>query len=851
MADRPFILIRPAAEGRRGRLGGGGSAPRRLSIDQQRPRILPRFQELEDYLARRQAAPLRASAAGASPEEVLVFEVAGSVDRFVQAVARTPDLEWLVESDEFQFPDDPEFGAGDPEEGYPGRLYFVMANHRAIEQLRALWTTWEVSQREGTQWPTGLTPWRDVFSQLRDIRPWGARDRLLETGLVEILNDDIAAGVDNYSVEIELWFRPDGPRRAESEAEVRRAVVALNGDVIRSTQITEIQYHGMLVTLPAEAVRDIVIERETGLHQRSEVMFLRPTGQFAAPITGPVEALPAVGRDAAAADPVAPPRVAIFDGLPVENHSLLLGRLLVDDPDGWAETYPASERRHGTSMASLVSHGDLASRQSPLLTRIYVRPILRPNPRTLDFNTNLRWETFPDDELDVDVVHRAVVRMMGTEDVRGEADSVRIINLSVGNPYQLFDHLISPMARLLDWLSHKYNILFIVSAGNHTRQIDLGWPRDQMAAVGDEELNARILEAIWSDARNRRLLSPAESMNALTVASTHADATADVLPGEVGFFREDGLPSPINALGFGHRKSIKPDLLSTGGRNPYRLAVARPEAVLESVQTTRAPGVRHAYPGAQGDLTATAYTRGTSNAAALTSNTAGHVYRLLEEMRVPDAHRTALTKALLVHGCAWPPSRNDIAQALAFDAEQRSKELTRFFGYGALAPTRVLSAADERATLVGWGDLDAEQGQTFEIPLPASLSGRRDWRRLTVTLGWLSPINHAHRKYRRAQLWFEMLDSSHDVVQVHRANAQWQLVRKGTVQHEVFEGDRSAVFGADRRIRIRVNSKGDAGSYAGAVSYGLAVTLEVAPELQLPLYDEIRAQLPIPIQVAP
>jgi hypothetical protein len=31
-----------------------------------------------------------------------------------------------------------------------------------------------------------------------------------------------------------------------------------------------------------------------------------------------------------------PPVVAVLDGMPMENHPLLDGRLIVDDPEGWA-----------------------------------------------------------------------------------------------------------------------------------------------------------------------------------------------------------------------------------------------------------------------------------------------------------------------------------------------------------------------------------------------------------------------------------------------------------------------------------------------------------------------------------
>ena len=47
---------------------------------------------------------------------------------------------------------------------------------------------------------------------------------------------------------------------------------------------------------------------------------------------------------------------------PLTRHQLLDGRIDLDDPDDYESAYLASERFHGTMMASLICHGDLAER---------------------------------------------------------------------------------------------------------------------------------------------------------------------------------------------------------------------------------------------------------------------------------------------------------------------------------------------------------------------------------------------------------------------------------------------------------------------------------------------------------
>ena len=113
------------------------------------------------------------------------------------------------------------------------------------------------------------------------------------------------------------------------------------------------------------------------------------------------------------------------------------------------------------------------------------------------------------------------------------ASNVRIINLSIGIRYREFYNIISPLARLLDWLSYKYRVLFIVSAGNHPEAIDTGLDFNDFKKLSDEDKDAIIIKFIDQDIRNRRLLSPAESMNALTVGATFTDNN-DENPIEIG-----------------------------------------------------------------------------------------------------------------------------------------------------------------------------------------------------------------------------------------------------------------------------------------------------------------------------
>jgi hypothetical protein len=141
MADRHPLLLLPAPTkpGERGKRYGGGAKIHRPSGGRQSERLGPKFQELADAMEKRRLA-IRATASGASPEEVIVLETVGPIEGFVTAVNKIAGLEWLGEIDEPDIPPDPDFfDTKDDEKPLHGRLYLVFASQQALGQLLSLW----------------------------------------------------------------------------------------------------------------------------------------------------------------------------------------------------------------------------------------------------------------------------------------------------------------------------------------------------------------------------------------------------------------------------------------------------------------------------------------------------------------------------------------------------------------------------------------------------------------------------------------------------------------------------------------------------------------------------------------
>ncbi|MGO9622117.1 MAG: S8 family peptidase [Desulfobaccales bacterium] len=824
----------------------------RPSRERQAQKLGPRFTSLQETFEARRSR-MTVEAAGITPEEVLVLKTAGSVEDFIGAVQKITGMEWLGEIEEEDIPPDDDFFALDDkghrklEKTLRGRIFLVFSNQQALNQMLSLWQRWQ----RGEHLPHGLSKWIKVFDNLLDIHPWGVNERLLETDILDDWRARVEHGETVIPCEVELWFRRDPMVRAAAQSRVVDLFSAMQGRIIQEAVIEDIAYHALLVELPIASVSQLIEKgnNDIAFIQCEQIQYFRATGQMAAILPGDERTteedhIPEPGMHLG--DPV----VALLDGLPLQSHKRLLGRLRIDDPDGIELLYQAKERRHGTAMASLIIHGDLNGNEGPISRWLYVRPILQPNPH--DWRLP-RDEVVPENSLVVDIIHRAVRRIFeGDGGEAATAPTVCIINLSIGIKDRMFFGALSPLARLLDWLAWKYQVLFIVSAGNHPYPLELGIAWDRYRALAPQDRQTQIIKSVAASARNRRLLSPAEAVNVLTVAASHDDHSGAInLPHAVEPYIDQGLPSLFNAQGMGYRRAIKPEILAPGGKVVLLDPIAAaPNATCTIYLGSLAPGQKVASPGSTpGEMTAVWHTRGTSNAAALVSRASTILYDVLEELRrgpggdLIDAIPMSLwLKVLLAHASEWGAAGGILDNILRSpeNSRQFKQYLTRLLGYGLINPAQVRECAEYRVTALSGGGIGKDQAHIHQFPLPPSLSGQHCWRRLTITLAWLTPVNPMNQKWRRAALWFE---PPKELLQVNRKQADWQAVKRGTIQHEVLEGEQASPFVDGDNLEIKVNCTEDAGSLEDFIPYALATTLEVKEDIGIPLYSEVQVRV--------
>ena len=845
MPMRPILIFPKPAIAERELLNGWRSNSTQTSPGTVWTQCYPKLKALGESFNQR-LAHVCVSTSGVEPEMALVMEVVSGIDNFYRCVAQIPGFEWMAEE---------YIQRGEPAEDEvkdDGRLYLVMSNQSAISQLLTLWDGYHADPNY--QFPPKQARFRALFKLLKDIRRWGVEDRLRETGVIEDWQDLLRREDGVSKFEIELWYRQSAEKRDLAEGRLRHLIEGANGRVLARCVVDEIKYHAMRVLMPADEIKKVFESQSAAFVQAEEVMFVRPCGQLMQDRQVCENEMNAVSRHELTAPVLQDPAIAVLDGLPLLGHELLNGRILIDDPDDFSSDYPAHLRVHGTSMASIVIHGDIGANQSALTRKVYMRPIFRPNGHH---------EEIPENVFAVDLLHRAVKRMFEGEG-GGEptAPHVKIINLSLGDERREFFRDMSPLARMVDWLSNKYNVVFIVSAGNHGDTIRVGVGRTAFESLSEEDQEKVVAKVLYSDVRNRRLLSPAESINAITVGAMHQDAVSDFT---LGFRRNlfcDLMPSPVTSVGDGYNRSVKPDLVMFGGRQMYDDSSfgtdyfeMKPSALLAK------PGIEVASPGPSGSVRASSFACGTSCSAAMVTHCCGIVHEMVIQMlngRLAqsdiDKYEPCLLKAMIVHSCGWESVRTPLSRALDIDgsSEDGRRVVSKLIGYGVPDVTRVLECTSNRVTLMGFGELKNGKAHIYNYPLPVGISSKRGIKRLTVTLAWLTPISPSNRKYRNVKLWFKLLS---DQVAGHRTDSDCYKVTRGTIQHEVYRNERVLVVSNDENIKIKVSCLKDAACFRDPIKYALLATYETSEEIGVDIYSEIAtvvaARTTVPVSRGP
>lgn len=831
------------------------------SKDVQKGRFESKISSL-DIASANETINLSQSIIGLEPERVLVFELKGELVDFYKAVEKTEGMEFLCET--YICEEEPDenfvFKKDDIIEDavkIPKRLFLTINNLTALNQIKSYWDNYI----HGTVFRRGTTKFRTLFEQLNDIRYYSVKDRYEDTGILEYFHERLELGEEELFFEIELTFRDNVEYLNKVYNHIKALVEGNGGYLIESsyTIIKEIKYHAVIAKVPINLFEELKDDTNISFFKCEQVLYFRPIGQtvfnhqIEENISDDINRIYDLTKDDVLKEDSV---VALLDGLPLQNHLLLQNKLIIDDPENIERNYPSGARIHGTSMASLILYGDLNSEQIDLLSsKILIIPILFPVYNNFYKSYD---ETIPNNKLFIDLIHTAVKRIF--EGVGGEdpvAPNTKIINLSIGDVHRPFIYNNSSWSRLIDWLSYKYNVLFIISCGNFTEDIEIELNSSSFESLPPSQKESLLLASIIKSNYNRKIIAPAESINAITVGAFNSDeynGNYTTNSYRVELLENNTQISPISRIGKGYLNSIKPEILMQGGRQLYRPNPSNPN-LFGIDKSCAPPGHKVAFPDYNNTNRGLNYTRGTSNSAALATRFGCRIHEVLEELSfeslvIPKEFYSVIIKSLLVHGA----SNENMDLFYNVLGERKKTKLLSYIGNGIiLNENKVLSCTEQQVTLIGYGNLNKDESHLYELPLPNEISTLHISKQLTITLSWFSPLNFTSNKYRKAALYIDNISGKNAMdehIDWDGSLYDFNASKKGTVQHLRYQGTGADAYIEDSTLKIKINCREDAVKLSESIKYGLAVTFELLDNTTINIYNEIRQRIAQQIRIS-
>ncbi|MGL5828383.1 MAG: peptidase S8, partial [Angustibacter sp.] len=129
------------------------------------------------------------------------------------------------------------------------------------------------------------------------------------------------------------------------------------------------------------------------------------------------------------------------------------------------------------------------------------------------------------------------------------------------------------------------------------------------------------------------------------------------------------------------------------------------------------------------------------------------------------------------------------------------------------------------------------------FPLPPSLRAKAQWHRFTITLAFTAPTVGQLTRYRSAKVHFSTPDMN--LAGGERTDAEYNAVKRGSLQHEIVQGARSMSFVDGDVFPIHVDCMDEAQRIraGNAIRYALVVSAETAEQTSNTIHDEVRDRL--------
>ncbi len=543
-------------------------------------------------------------------------------------------------------------------------------------------------------------------------------------------------------------------------------------------------------------------------------------------------------------------------------------------PHQYDEVFPAG---HGTGVAGIALYYNLEDHWE---RRVFSPAGFIANARITDHSNSLidTGDRNENHKLMATLIHKVV----GYFAPKG----CRIFNLSVCDKDRPFFHdreeAQSLVAATLERLARKYDVLFIVSAGNIL-------PSDATKMHSESPYPKYLMRR---DTTNNRILDPAQALTAITVGSICQEERMG-LPGRQANRSSLGTPgllSPFSRTGPGIAGAIKPDLVEVGGNYAWDAvtneAIVEPRLGIPTLATTFTPDAIHGTAAEPFQKMV-----GTSVSAPRVSRLALAVLDYLN----PQSHPSAdLLRAFIVHSAQplpgvkqWFKDDPDFTGVHQGDWVYLSgygqPDLDRLFRIDNHRYVAVFDSGSENALPLFHDHNRTQRGSValFRIPVPTILRQTGySTKRLAVTLAFRPPVKHSRlRTYAGVRMAWEVFRSDADPTLVwdymahseddeapddkpklpdkyrldKRAVFKRQRRSRGTLQHDIIEW-KAHNFGNDASelkdflLAVAVWPNWENMQIDQVQPYALVVSLEIIPSdprHNVDIYGPVRQRLPI------
>jgi len=417
-------------------------------------------------------------------------------------------------------------------------------------------------------------------------------------------------------------------------------------------------------------------------------------------------------------------------------------------------------------------------------------------------------------------------------------------------------------------MAYEYGILFVVSAGNVGDAFEVP-DFATRTAFEDSDPDPRakaVLGAVGGLMGQRRLFSPAETVNGVTVGACNLDDVAEpdravAARSSVEPYPNMEMANPSSAQGPGYGASVKPDILMPGARERLMM-LGNPGGVLrvEPARLSRSAGLKVAAPPTPSDEQFEFYTNGTSAAAALASRTCHRIHDALEAaygdsfLALTHRQRAVLLKALLAHTAQWPQATAAMIREVMGPADNRQHvrqkdNIRRILGYGIVDADAATACASDRATFWATGEIVENQVMSIPIPIPIAMVGQARPHALVATAAWFTPTKPGNRRYRAVRLkllkpealgGLGLKESFADQPDDNQRN-------RGTLYHQRWYGEKAAAVSDDMEINLYLQREPDQAGLVidDPIPFAVAVTLTMPGVIEI--YEQVRQRLGIPV----